>query len=210
MTEIKKPFWEDSYKRPGKLDTFGGGKPSQLVVKVASTLKSAGLKALDVACGEGRNAIYLADLGFQTYAFDISESGIQKLNTIAQERGLAINTTVADMRTYLFPHKFDLIVCQGCLHLIKRPEWKSFIKRMKEVTVPGGFNLVGVFTDTVPEPEDQRGLMVGLFKEGELREQYKDWEIIESNTYRFSHTHPGGISHEHAGNDVVAKKPVKP
>ena len=207
MTEKKKPFWEESYQRPGKLDTFGGGKPNRLVAKVAPTLP-AGIKVLDIACGEGRHALYLAGLGFQTSAFDISESGIRKLQALAVEQGLDIDSSVCDMRTYHFPHQFDLIVCQGCLHLIVREEWKSLIKRMKESTSPGGLHVVGVFTDTVPEPEDQRGLMVGLFKEGELLEQYKDWEIIESNAYRFAHAHPGGISHEHAANDIVARKPA--
>lgn len=210
MTEPKKPFWEESYKRPGKLDTFGGGKPSQLVVKVASKLKSEGITALDAGCGEGRNALYLASLGFQTSAFDISESGIEKLKTVTRENGFIINASVDDFRTYQFHHQFDLVVCLGCLHLIKRNEWKSFIKRMKDGTAPGGFNVVGVFTDTVPEPEDQRGMMVGLFKEGEVLEQYQDWEIVESNAYRFTHTHPGGPTHEHAGNDVVARKLPKP
>jgi tellurite methyltransferase len=205
--EKKTPFWEESYKRPGKLDTFGGGKPNQLVMKVASTL-SRGIKALDVGCGEGRNALYLAGLGFQTTAFDISESGIQKIDSMAREKGLVIDTSVCDMRTFQFPCKFDFIICQGCLHLIERKEWKMMIERMKGFTVTGGVHVVGVFTDTVPEPEDQRGLMVGLFKERELQEQYKDWDIIESNAYRFAHTHPGGISHEHAGNDIVARKPV--
>jgi len=74
----KKPFWEDSYKRPGKLDTFGGGKPSEAVVKAAFQLPS-GIKALDLGCGEGRNALYLASLGFKTSASDISQSGIDKL-----------------------------------------------------------------------------------------------------------------------------------
>jgi len=206
MTERKKPFWEKSYKRPGKLDTFGGGKPSRTVLKVASKLP-AGIKALDLGCGEGRDALYLASLGFQTSAIDISESGIEKLKTVAVEIGLNIDASVCDMGKYEFPHHFDLIVCQGCLHLIKREEWRNLIKRMKEYTTPGGRHIVGVFTDTVPEPEDQRGLMVGLFKEGELLEQYNNWEIIESNAYRFAHTHPGGISHEHAGNDIIARKP---
>ena len=78
---------------------------------------------------------------------------------------------------------------------------------MKQSTIPGGINAVGVFTDTVPEPEDQRGMMVGLFKEGELREQYQAWEIIDSTVYRFTHTHPDGPTHEHAGNSVLARKP---
>jgi tellurite methyltransferase len=206
MTKRKKPFWEESYKRPGKLDTFGAGKPNETVVKIASQLPS-GTKALDLGCGEGRNALYLAGLGFQVSAFDISESGIEKLRTIAHKRRFNIDSSVCDMRTYEFPHKFDLIVCQGCLHLIKREEWESLIRRMKKFTVPGGQHIVGVFTDTVPEPEDQRGLMVGLFKEGELLEQYEDWEIIENHAYRFAHTHPGGVSHEHAGNEIIARKP---
>jgi len=83
----------------------------------------------------------------------------------------------------------------GCLHLIPRHDWEILIKRMQENTVTGGLHVIGVFTDTVPEPEDQRGLMVGLFKEGELLELYRDW-----------HTHPGGITHEHAGNDIGSKK----
>ena len=205
MTEKKKPFWEESYKRPGKLDTFGGGKPNKDVVKVASTLP-VGLTALDIGCGEGRDALYLASLGFKTSACDISESGIRKLREMANERGFEIDASVCDMREYIFPHDFDLIICQGCLHLIEREEWDLLIKRMKEFTSPGGQHVVGVFTDTVPEPEDQRGLMVGLFKEGELFEQYRDWVIVESNSFRFHHTHPGGISHEHAGNNIIAKK----
>ena len=35
MEEDKKPFWEESYKRKGKLDTFGGGKPSKEVYDTA-------------------------------------------------------------------------------------------------------------------------------------------------------------------------------
>ena len=206
MTGKKKPFWEESYKRPGKLDTFGRGKPNRLVEKFASRLP-AGIKALDIACGEGRNALYLAGLGFQVFAFDISESGIDKLSAVAIERRLEIDSSVCDMRTYEFPRKFDLIVCQGCLHLIECEEWKILIKRMKENTTKSGLHIVGVFTDTVPEPEDQRGLMVGLFKEGELAAQYRDWEIIENNAYKFAHTHPGGLSQEHAANDIVARKP---
>lgn len=126
---------------------------------------------------------------------------------MARERGLKIDASAGDMREYIFPYKFDLIVCQGCLHLIERTEWQALIERMKDFTAPGGQHVIGVFTDTVPEPEDQRGLMVGLFKEGELLEHYLDWEIIDSRAYRFNHSHPGGISHEHAGNEIVARKP---
>ncbi|MGD1118735.1 MAG: methyltransferase domain-containing protein [Dehalococcoidales bacterium] len=205
MTESKLPFWEESYKRAGKLDTFGGGKPGEMVVKAASGLPP-GSRALDLGCGEGRNALYLAGLGFQVSATDISQSGIAKLKTIARERKLKIDASVGDMRDYQFSQRFDLIVCEGCLHLIQREDWQMLLKRMKRFTTPGGQHVVGVFTDAAPEPEDQRGLMVGLFKEGELLEQFKDWEILESKAYRFTHTHPDGPTHEHAGNEIIARK----
>lgn len=206
MTIPKKPFWEESYKRKGKLDTFGGGKPSQAVVDAAARIKLPA-KALDLGCGEGRNALFLAGLGFETSAADISVSGIQKLNTVAGELHLVVDAIVCDMRRYEFKKSFDLIVCVGCLHLIKREEWQNVISRIKQATLSGGFNVVGAFTDEAPEPEDQRGLMVGLLKEGELFSYYQDWEIIDKKTYIFEHTHPDGPTHKHAGNNIIARKP---
>jgi tellurite methyltransferase len=206
MAEKKKPFWEESYSRPGKLDTFGGGKPNKTLERIASTLP-VGTKALDAACGEGRNALYLASIGFQVSAFDISQAGIAKLRTAAAEKILSIDSSVCDMKEYRFPHLFDLIICTGSLHFLKREQWQRFIKRMKESTAPGGIHIIGIFTDTLPEPEDLKGLMIGLFKEGELANQYKEWEILERREYQFKDNHPGSISHEHAANEIVARKP---
>lgn len=204
--KTKTPFWEESYKRKGMLDTFGGGKPSELVVNIAEKLPK-NLKALDLGCGEGRNAIYLANMGFVTSAVDISESGIEKLNTVASEKNLKVASSVCDMRKYNFPHEFDFIVCKGCLHLINRNEWKIVLENMKKFTTCGGYHIVDVFTDTLPEPDDQRGLMIGLFKEGELFEYYRDWEIIQTKSFNFKDTHPGGISHEHSCNAIIVRKP---
>ena len=200
------PFWEESYRRPGKLDTFGGGNPSKNVLAVVARMPT-GASVLDLGCGEGRNAIYLASIGFNIWAVDISSAGIEKLNTVAKEMGLTVNSSVCDMRTYVFPRCFDLIVCQGCLHLVDRFEWQHILDRIKNNTTTGGLNVIDVFTDTEPEPKDQRGLMVGLFKEGELLEHYQDWDVLESDSYEFEHEHPGGIRHEHAGNTLTARKP---
>jgi tellurite methyltransferase len=206
MEGAKKPFWEESYKRKDKLDTFGGGKPSKSLVSAVVNINLPA-KALDLGCGEGRNALYIAKLGFETLASDISESGIAKLKIVAKELHLNIDATVCDMRQYEFKETFNLIICTGCLHLIHRQEWQQVIKTMKLATHSGGINVVGVFTDEAPEPEDQRGMMVGLFKEGELLTCYQDWEILEKKTYIFEHTHPDGPTHKHAGNEIIARKP---
>jgi tellurite methyltransferase len=203
---VTKPFWEEGYRRPGKLDTFGGGKPSKDVVAAASGL-SPGASVLDLGCGEGRNAVYLGSLGLDTWAVDISSAGIAKLNATAKEMELSVHASVCDMRTYAFPRCFDLVVCHGCLHLVERDAWQRILDRIRDNTVAGGLNVVVVFTDTVPEPEDHCGLMVGLFREGELFEHYHDWDILESSSFEFEDEHPGGIRHRHAGNRLTARKP---
>ena len=50
--------------------------------------------------------------------------------------------------------------------------------------------------------------MPGLFKEGELFEQYASWEIIHKVSFQFRDVHPGGFIHEHAANEIIARKPV--
>jgi tellurite methyltransferase len=166
----------------------------------------AGLSAIDIGCGEGRNALYLAQCGFATTAIDVASTGIEKLQTVAAARQLDITAFVGDMRDVAFTRPYDLVVCLGCLHLIYRHEWEDVIVRMQEATVTGGYHVVGAFTDEAPEPEDQRGLMVGLFREGELFERYHGWEILKKDSYLFEHEHPDGPTHQHAGNSLLARK----
>ncbi len=201
----KTPFWEASYRRPGRLDTFGGGKPGKDVVAAASL--PAGSRVLDLGCGEGRNALYLASLGHVTFASDISSTGISKLESVAADLGVEVTASVCDMRDYELPEALDLVVCHGCLHLIPRCDWQSVIQRLQQRTVDGGCHTVGVFTDTVPEPPDQEGLMVGLFREGELAEPYSTWDILDSSSLVFEHEHPEGPRHRHAANTLTARKP---
>ena len=203
----KQPFWEDAYSTGDTLGTFNSGKPSKDVVEVACLLP-AGAAVLDLGSGEGQNAIYLAEQGFATWAVDISVAGIEKLNRVASARGVAVRTEVSDMRTYRFPQEFDLIVCRGCLHLVMRSEWQQVIERMRRHTRAGGYNILSVFTETVPPPDDLRDFMVGMFHEGELFAIYKDWTIIDQASHVFQDEHPGSLRHTHASNRILAQKPV--
>lgn len=200
---MRKPFWEDTYSDLNA-STFGG--PSQEIRDIASQLPT-GSRVLDLGSGEGRNALFLAERGFAVTAVDISEAGIRKLQVSAQGRNLDIHTEVADMRHFEFPNSFDLIISHGCLHLIERESWQRLIPLFKENTNPGGINVVVVFTDQLPPPDDLKDLCVGLFHEGEIFSIYADWEIELEQSYVFDDEHPGGIQHTHPVNKVVAKKP---
>ncbi len=202
---MSQPFWEKAYADL-KTPAIRGGAPSREIREVASQLPTAA-RVLDLGCGEGRNALFLAESGFRVTAVDISETGIRKLNTLARERQLDIRSEVADMRTYQIPDLFDLIVSHGCLHLVERESWLQLIPRFKAHTNPGGFNVVVVFTDMLPPPDDLKEFCLGLFQEKEVFSMYSDWEVLLQQSYTIQDQHPGSLPHTHPINKLVARKP---
>lgn len=201
----KRPFWEESYRKTGSPDTFGGGKPSTELYDIVNRLPQ-GAKVLDLGCGEGRNVLFLAEKGLDVTAVDISEAGIAKLRHLADQKRLVIATEVQDMREYTFQDTYNLIVAHGCLHLIERQHWMSLLDRIKTHTNPEGYNVIAVFTDKIPPPEDIKEFIVGLFHEGELYQSYQGWRIILKESYEFDDEHPDNLKHRHAANKLVAQK----
>lgn len=200
---MDKPFWEKTYADMS-VATFGK-RPAGDVMKMTSSFKE-GMKALDIGCGEGRNAIYLAELGLDVYAFDISEAGIEKLKKVAVEKRVKVKAWVQDLTSYVFDKKYDVIICHGVLHLVEKYEWQRIIKEIKINTNQGGLNIVGVFTNTLPAAPDLVLFTKALFNEGELKELYSDWNIVDFSDYIFEDEHPGGIHHKHAANNIIAIK----
>jgi 2-polyprenyl-3-methyl-5-hydroxy-6-metoxy-1,4-benzoquinol methylase len=67
-------------------------------------------KALDMATGEGRNAVFLAQHGFEVDAVDISEKGLKKARKLAREIGVKVNTLLVDLDDYqIEKDRYDLI-----------------------------------------------------------------------------------------------------
>ena len=201
----KQPWWEASYNRSSNADAFSGGAPSLEICKAANELPS-NAKVLDLGCGDGRNAIFLAKNGHSVKAIDISQAGIEKLSRIANEKVLPIKAEIADMRNFIFKETYDLIVAQYSFYLIERKHWTRLISEMKANTRQNGYNVISVFTKRIPAPDDLKEFAIGMFEEGELFDLYKDWEIILQKSFIDEDEHPGGIKHQHAVNKIVAQK----
>lgn len=88
--------------------------PSQWLVENAALLRAragSGRRALDVASGNGRNALYLAELGFNVDALDISDVAIDGLRAVANERGLPVHARVVDLEDDGLPaDTYDVVV----------------------------------------------------------------------------------------------------
>lgn len=87
-------------------------------------------KALDLAAGEGRNAVFLARHGFDVDAIDISEVGLRKAQRLAKEMGVKVHTLLADLDTYqIQKEQYDLITNFYFLNRNLVPKIKRGLKK---------------------------------------------------------------------------------
>lgn len=92
-------------------------------------------RALDVACGAGRNALYLAENNFTVDAVDVSAVGLARAESHAQDRGIAVNWIEQDLDAGFFgTDRYDLIVL---IRYVNSTLLESLIKRLR----PGGYLL---------------------------------------------------------------------
>lgn len=197
------PFWEEAYQNKD-VDAFSS-EPNA-TIKEFEELFREHAQVLDVGCGEGQNAIYLARQGYCVDAFDLSEHGIAKLNYRCKASGTQLNAFIADLTDYQFERNYDVIVCFGTLHFVDKSDWKRFINVAKAHTNIGGIHIIQIFTDVVPASEDIAPFAIGLAKDEEIKELYGDWEILQFKSYIFEDEHPNVPKHLHASNKIVARK----
>lgn len=102
--------WDERYSQPG----FAyGTQPNDFLASVAAQIPEG--PVLTIGEGEGRNAVFLAGLGYKVVAVDQSEPGLSKLRRQAEERGLCIQTHQADLAHYsIVPNAWAAIVSIFC------------------------------------------------------------------------------------------------
>jgi SAM-dependent methyltransferase len=152
--------WDRHYSDPANLDFT----PAPLLVEVAELLPPG--RALDLACGSGRNALFLASLGWQVTAVDRSAVGIRLLRERAG--GFAVDARVADLEAGGFeiePGGYDLI-CD--FYYLQR----DLFPTIREGVRPGG-----VFTGAIHLFQEERASSYTL-QPGELRGEFDGWKIL--------------------------------
>ncbi len=117
--------WDERF---GKKE-FAFGKEANLFLQRHISLLPRG-KVLDIAAGQGRNAVFLARHGFDVDAVDISEIGLKKARKLAKEAGVKIHTYHGDLDTYKIREgEYDLITNFYFLNRSLIPSIKKGIKK---------------------------------------------------------------------------------
>jgi SAM-dependent methyltransferase len=151
--------WDSRYSDPANIDFT----PSDLVLESAELLKPG--RALDLACGAGRNALYLAGLGWQVTAVDRSAVGIGLLRQRAA--GLSVDARVADLEAGGFPIEPDTydLICDF-----------YYLQRNLFPAIRAGVRPGGAFAGAIHLADERHGRYVML--PGELREEFAGWKIL--------------------------------
>ncbi len=133
-------WWDQRY---GGDDLMWSLEPNRFVVEECDALAPG--RALDLACGEGRNAIWLAGLGWQVTAVDFSAAALDKARAVAGRAGVQVDWVEADVLGWLPPAgsrqpAYDLVV----LAYLQLPvtERHEVLSGAAAATAPGGSLLV--------------------------------------------------------------------
>ena len=143
--------WNARYRSGERAAEDLEAAPTPLLVETTQRLKPG--RALDLACGAGRNALWLAQHGWSVTAVDAAEAAIEILRHRAAARGVTMDARVADLEKGEFDigsSRWDLIAI--CYYL-----QTNLIERSKQGVVPGGTLLVIVhITEPGEEPTAHR------------------------------------------------------
>ncbi|HEY4620718.1 MAG TPA: class I SAM-dependent methyltransferase [Gaiellaceae bacterium] len=132
---------EDWDRRYAEKDLLWSATPNRVLVAEAAGLPPG--RALDLACGEGRNAVWLAGLGWRVTAVDFSEVAIAKARTKAVEHAVDVDFLCADLLDYEPEiEAYDLVVVLFLQLTVE--ERRPVLSRAAGALAPGGtFLLVG-------------------------------------------------------------------
>lgn len=183
--------WDERYRR----GEHAGSGPSRLLVRAVETLPPG--RALDIACGAGRHAVFLAERGFTVTAVDSSRVAIEITERRARERGVRLDAHVADLERGEFviaPEAYDLISIFYYLQRDLFPQIRAGIK-------PGG-TLVAAIHVVDEDPASRLANPAFSLQPGELRTEFRGWEIIY-----YREGQPDDDDHKRRTAELIARRP---
>jgi SAM-dependent methyltransferase len=184
--------WDERFRSGERAAEDLDAAPTPLLMETAERLPPG--QALDLACGTGRNAFWLAEQGWSVTAVDGSPVAVEILRSRTSNRGVTVNTKVADLEKFEYqiePASWNLIAI--CYYL-----QRDLFEPAKQGVVPGGI-LISIVHITEPgeDPTAHR------LRPGELESYFRGWEILHRREGR-----PNDAAHKRSVAEIVARRPA--
>jgi tellurite methyltransferase len=170
--------------------------PAPWLVEHRDLLTGPG-RALDVACGDGRNAAYLARRGYTVDAIDASSVAVEALRAAALERGLDVRARLVDLEREPLPEgPYDVIVTMNFLQ-------RDLFGPLQDALAPGGLLLFETFGQAHVAQLGRSFNPAYLLEDGELLRAFDRLEVID---------HFEGVAERSGGprgvGSLVARRPA--
>ena len=142
--------WEEMYKGTPPWDT---GRPQPVFVELFKNGEIKKGRILDVGCGTGENALFLAENGCSVVGVDISHKAIELAKEKAAKRHLSADFFICDVLTLgscLKEGEFDTVIDSGLFHTLSDEQRPIFTEQLHRVLKDGGAYFMMCFSDKEP------------------------------------------------------------
>ena len=185
MSEVAR--WEERY-RSG--DTpWDTGRPSSELQRVIAEENIRPCRAIELGCGSGTNAVWLAQQGFDVTAVDLSSLAISRARERAAAEHAKVRFVCADVLNPPDLGSYDFVFDRGCYHVVRRIDVQAYLRTLKLVTHPGTVGLV--LAGNAREPHEPGPPVV---EERDIRDELGPvFEIVWLREFRFDQLEEGGV-----------------
>lgn len=143
-------WWNEVYSSREEIP-WDIGVPSEQLVKLIEKREIKPCSALDICCGTGTEAIYLAKNGFEVSAIDISKEAIKIAQNKAREAKVKVDFRVGNVLELPFQNdSFGFVSDRGCFHVFAPEYRKWFADEIHRVMKRGGIYLLRCFSEKEP------------------------------------------------------------
>jgi SAM-dependent methyltransferase len=195
-------FWDEKYRDA----CVWGVEPNRALVAHCAGLTPR--RVLDIGCGQGRNAVWLALEGHEVTAVDQSPVAIEQTEHLAARVGTHVEAAQADVATVAFAPEFDIVV----LAYVQAPaETRKAIHRVAaDALAPGGeVFLVAHHLDNLDQGVGGPPMAEVLFTETDLADDFAGL-VVERNERVLRRVDKDGRSGDAIDVVLTARKPVTP
>ncbi|WP_067962391.1 bifunctional NAD(P)/FAD-dependent oxidoreductase/class I SAM-dependent methyltransferase [Nocardiopsis trehalosi] len=201
-------FWDGFYR---ERDRVWSGRANDALVREAGGLPPG--RALDLGCGEGADAVWLAGRGWKVTAVDISAVALERAARHAADAGVGDRITWerADLEEFVPDGGFDLVSAQF-LHAPGELAREAILRRAAAAVAPGGVLLVESHATGPSWDPDAHGGMVFPTPEevlAALELEEGRWEVLRCAEHERAQTAPdGSVGHRTDSTVLVRRRPA--
>ncbi|MBM4035988.1 MAG: class I SAM-dependent methyltransferase [Planctomycetes bacterium] len=196
--------WDSAY-RGGRTPGWDVGRVTDELSKIVEDGTIRPGRALELGCGTGTNAVYLATKGFSVTGVEIAPTALTLAEQQARKANVRVRWLVADVTALGEMEPFDFVFDRGCYHHVQLYNSAGFVKTANRLTRPGGHFLLLAGNANEPRhggpPRVEEKKLVDDFAE--------TWDFVCLREIRFESRDPNNKSGPWAWSLLMRRRPPK-